>query len=1060
MDHLYCDYDENLSHNDFFRKLQSDHKIIIDTAPLENWVICIPRAATITSDQLANPDFLLAHVLVPHDELPQSHFTNLLGIDIRLEQKRLTSVNAAATASSPQRSAPNGCRKAAEGASKEDDGRSSSSSSGSSSGIGADYIHNGDETTTADSSKDSRLSGPIESYVLFEEVFYTMQLMKYKVWCIDSALLPAATMRNGGGDPENTAGTSAENGHVGKPVGIYVVRNAKDAVDIIWRETRSNALFRRIDQACALFQERPSVLAATKPVSTDATAVDSVEPLDDLHAATAALYDRCLCILMQHRQLKEKCRQDAHFYRIVRIALETYMMNVVYERVFDGVGLAHREDGETFNWMARSLVDCNAAFFGVNAMHLDVAASIRSEMLRMEEYSTAIEKLGTLLCCIHFRSKHHVLCFCFVSACLRRSMNATGRTLSVDDLIPIFAFVIVKSGLTHWPATQHFLQRFVFNELIDTNEKSADSFLAATLEAAITYIIGLGENKRNKSTTDTICTIRPERRSMFAKQTEFIEYVFDTVRAGDESEVLRLFGGNGIRITVDGNRAADENNGDDATVNDTPPDTETTVIRIAETAEDAEQLCHPLCVCPRCAAISKARQLNVNTQNAHGACAIHIAAACGLPKMINVLLALGADVAVCDEHGWTALHYAAHAGQQSAVLLLLHAGVDVNARSADDLCTALHLASHNGHVGCVKAILYAAEQRHIRVEKNCLNRAGDTAVHLAARWGFVGIVETLLEYGVKVDIPNRKGRTASESAHNSLVREQLLNTFVIIDGSEWDVVDTELAPAAERSLEAPFRGCISEQMMLSDGGLGRRAAENDKVIAAIRNGDIKLAFYFLGAHCDEDGKDNNDENRDDDDEVRANIDRAASSKLGQKSACHPLCICTKFNIAKASVSRRDGAGTARMSPPAMLPNVNGYNADGVTMLQAAASRPGNARLVSFLIDRGASLKLRTPTLQSALHLAVQSGDAANVEPLLSVAGEYELNVQDADGNTALHLAVISGNAAMVDLLLQHEPWLDARNNEQQTVLDIARAGFMFNIVRLVEEAAMNGTGPA
>lgn len=377
MDHLYCDYDENLSHNDFFRKLQSDHKIIIDTAPLENWVICIPRAATITSEQLSNPDFLLAHVLVPHDELPQTHFTNLLGIDIRLEQKRLTSVKATATAQR-QHAAENSVRCGS------NDGRSSSS--GSSSGIG-ECSNNGDETMTQMGDSND----PIESFVLFEEIFYTMQLMKYKVWCIESALLPAAKLPNG--DSASTIGTNADNCN-STPVGIYVVRNAKDAIDIIWRETRSNAVFRRIDQACGLFIERPTS-AQSLADSMDAVSVDDCfESLSDLHAATAALYDRCLCILMQYRQLKEKCRLDAHFYRIVRIALETYMMNVVYERVFDGVVLAHREDGEIFNRTVRSLTECNVSFFGVNAKHMDMVLSVRSEMLRMEEFSTAIEKLG------------------------------------------------------------------------------------------------------------------------------------------------------------------------------------------------------------------------------------------------------------------------------------------------------------------------------------------------------------------------------------------------------------------------------------------------------------------------------------------------------------------------------------------------------------------------------------------------------------------------------------------------------------------------------------------
>lgn len=378
MDHLYCDYDENLSENLFFRKLQSDHKIIVDNAPLENWVICIPRAATITTEHLADPNFLLAHVLVPHDELPQTHFTNLLGIDFRLERKRLIS----ATPTKDLRQHP----KAQYKTNAIDSRLNGSSDSTTSSGIGGD-----DETTTADvvarSADDA--GGPIESYVLFEEVFYAKQLMKYKVWCVESALLASAVA-----DDASTSAVDAP------PAGLYVVRNVKDAIDIIWSETRSNVIFRRIDLACAAFRQRPTTPSSSTSNgggSECGDAPEAVESLKDLYAATEALYNQCLRMLMQYGRLKEKCRRDVHIYRIMRIALETYMMNVVYDRVLDGVAMAQRDDGESFNRTLRGLADFPVSFFGVSTKHLDVVASVRTEMLRIQEFSTAIEKLGNIL---------------------------------------------------------------------------------------------------------------------------------------------------------------------------------------------------------------------------------------------------------------------------------------------------------------------------------------------------------------------------------------------------------------------------------------------------------------------------------------------------------------------------------------------------------------------------------------------------------------------------------------------------------------------------------------
>lgn len=70
---------------------------------------------------------------------------------------------------------------------------------------------------------------------------------------------------------------------------------------------------------------------------------------------------------------------------------------------------------------------------------------------------------------------------------------------------------------------------------------------------------------------------------------------------------------------------------------------------------------------------------------------------------------------------------------------------------------------------------------------------GNTPLHLAAMWGFVEIIETLLEYGVKIDRINRLGHTASDYAHNSFVAELLQHTMRIT-----------------------FSGWISKNMLLTD----------------------------------------------------------------------------------------------------------------------------------------------------------------------------------------------------------------------------------------------------
>lgn len=584
----------------------------------------------------------------------------------------------------------------------------------------------------------------------------------------------------------------------------------------------------------------------------------------------------------------------------------------------------------------------------------------------------------------------------------------------MDDLIPIVAFVLAKSGLTHWTATLAYLQQFVFNDLTDVSEKGADSFLVATLEAAMSYVTELSEKRQRKPTQPTadVEEQKPNDNAVpeFNTNEAFIEYFFEVVRRGDEQEVLRLF-------------RKDKHNQD----RETKLATNNNIID-DEKQRAGTEACHPLCSCPECALIVNGSMIDVNLQNIHGINAMHVAAMFGHTQMINVLLALHSDLTLVDENGWTALHYAASQGHQSAVLLLLHAGIAINAKS-NDLFAALHLASLNGHEGCVKAILYYAEQIHVKVDLNGITRTGDTALHLAAKWGFSEIVECLLEYGVKVEIPNLWGLTASDCAHNSLIREQLQNMFVIVNDNSWHTGLDETDTAAKPE---PFRGCISEEILAGSRQQERRSSSNDKVIAAIRNGDTKLAYYFLGW---------------DDESADTNVSSAGSSEI-----CHPLCTCPRCSAEDRS---RNSSLSSNASVSSTTFDVNAANADGITILHAAA-QTGNSDLVEFLLAQGARVGYRTSgQSETALHLAVRSKDLTTVSLMLNAVTEFELNVQNVRGDTALHLAVRTGSAPLMELMLRHEPWLDAVNEDKQTPLDVARAAFLFNVCNMLEVAAAN-----
>lgn len=79
---------------------------------------------------------------------------------------------------------------------------------------------------------------------------------------------------------------------------------------------------------------------------------------------------------------------------------------------------------------------------------------------------------------------------------------------------------------------------------------------------------------------------------------------------------------------------------------------------------------------------------------------------------------------------------------------------------------------------CVKALVYYDVQA-CRLDIG--NEKGDTALHVAARWGYQSIIETLLQNGAPTEIQNRQKETPLKCALNSKVvlsiSEQLCDYF-------------------------------------------------------------------------------------------------------------------------------------------------------------------------------------------------------------------------------------------------------------------------------------------
>ncbi len=117
--------------------------------------------------------------------------------------------------------------------------------------------------------------------------------------------------------------------------------------------------------------------------------------------------------------------------------------------------------------------------------------------------------------------------------------------------------------------------------------------------------------------------------------------------------------------------------------------------------------------------------------------------------------------AVLRAHGARhSLRGAAQKGMEDEVAARIAAGQDVNARDEYGR-TALHLAAKYGYGGIVEALLKAGCNADVQDTED-----DRTALHLAAAGGHGGIAEALLKAGCNADIQDRSGTSAVELAQS------------------------------------------------------------------------------------------------------------------------------------------------------------------------------------------------------------------------------------------------------------------------------------------------------
>ena len=92
------------------------------------------------------------------------------------------------------------------------------------------------------------------------------------------------------------------------------------------------------------------------------------------------------------------------------------------------------------------------------------------------------------------------------------------------------------------------------------------------------------------------------------------------------------------------------------------------------------------------------------------------------------------------------MHLAAENGHANIIELLADKFKASIYERTKDGSTLMHIASLNGHADCAMMLFKKGVYLHMP------NKGGARSIHTAARYGHVGIINTLLQRGEKVDV--------------------------------------------------------------------------------------------------------------------------------------------------------------------------------------------------------------------------------------------------------------------------------------------------------------------
>ena len=387
------------------------------------------------------------------------------------------------------------------------------------------------------------------------------------------------------------------------------------------------------------------------------------------------------------------------------------------------------------------------------------------------------------------------------------------------------------------------------------------------------------------------------------------------------------------------------------------------------------------------AAANGHRELAALLREASGPVDLHEAAAIGdTERLLSILDETPGLVDSFSGEGFTALALAAHFGHADAIRLLLDRGAGVNVVSKHPIEVTPLIAALFGHrLEAAKILIERSADVSARRGGKGFPRAGWSALHYAAAYGFLEIVSLLLARGASMDCARRIGG----------------------DGSRRRFRGRRPAPHEKGILTMVSKEEFLTAVTKEDPG---RVKDSRRRVALPRRG-----------------------------EKRERRLRASSRPLSPKARDRGVSARPQGN---ARASRRlRGRGlrkdrSARSHPRREAGLVDSYAPDGFFPLGLAAFF-GREAAVRLLLARGANVDLaaKNALKVAAIHASAEGG--LEIARLLIEAGANVNAVQQA-GLTLLHAAAMTGQLEFAKLLLARGADREAKAADGRNALAMAQ----------------------